>query len=458
MTTTTTTAVSNNNNKNCTNNNNNNSSNSRNRDQNAYSKKNEYYLSSLIEFTNRLGSSVLDNEPAIADEYNVRREAELLMSLSSPSCSSSLPLSNDKIINNTAAVVINCDDNDNNNENNSDNSSANSSSSSSSLSSFRHHSSLIEESSFSFICPSLSLEPRSCSSDYYYHSSPSSLSSPLLPPSSLLGRVLKINDKNALRLSSDAMVRNFLISFKKALKWRIQAWIDSLSASLIKKEREYYSSSSSSSSLSSLDDDDNDNDSNNNSEENGVLQKLLRSNNAKLIVKLREVSNTIEVIQAQTNFKVLSSFPAQQQRVRCKSAKDHVSTATTTLPLPLKKKERKRSNNNQMTTATAALPPSNTTTKKKIKKRKRKSQRKDIVVKHALSFEGIINVYNPSVGYCEIEVSVPGTIEGKFSKSTSISSSNNKTLNAVSIEINTNIFSAMVEKKLSYYCTICCRE
>ena len=53
-----------------------------------------------------------------------------------------------------------------------------------------------------------------------------------------LGRPLVIDDRDALRLSSEAMGRNILRTFEKALQWRKRCWVDTLSRPLVQQERE----------------------------------------------------------------------------------------------------------------------------------------------------------------------------------------------------------------------------
>jgi hypothetical protein len=158
----------------------------------------------LIRFANLLGSSISSDEPGIANEKDVCNEARLLMSLS---CSSPTNISEES--GRTSPE--------------SDSSSCQTYSSTSS----------VQRNSFTFTCPSLSLgnpfrEELSAIRDE---------SSESAPPAALLGRILKVDDRDALRLSAEAMARNMMQSYQKAMQWRIQqSWVDQLSRVLLSKE------------------------------------------------------------------------------------------------------------------------------------------------------------------------------------------------------------------------------
>jgi hypothetical protein len=53
-----------------------------------------------------------------------------------------------------------------------------------------------------------------------------------------LGRPLIVEDRDALRLSSEAMARNILRTFEKSIHWRRKCWIEMLTRSLVFKESE----------------------------------------------------------------------------------------------------------------------------------------------------------------------------------------------------------------------------
>lgn len=265
---------------------------------------------------------------------------------------------------------------------------------------------------FTFTCPSLSLENSSTGSPHArslnldlpqrrvsdtrekitekmnnVKSVPSSSEAPL--PADLLKRPLTVDDRDALRLSADAMARNVLQSFQKALDWRIQAWIDSASATLVKKEREMVSSGAS----------------------EHEIRSLLETGEAKLIITLRAIADQILVTGADTSFRVLS------QRV------ENDSTSTS----------------------------SNESTTEEHVQKKRRIVTKDpsdlevgeynYGVTHSLMFEVVVHLQTPA-GYSEITLQVPGTMDGTFLSS----EPGAEELKAVLVELDTNILSAMVEK------------
>ena len=155
----------------------------------------------LSSFAHQLYSVSSSNDPCIAEENDVRQEAKLLMSLA---C----------LTPNTISVQ-------------SGRVSPPSDSSTHTVSSKR------TRDSFRFACPSLSLEDHSQEGGLQNTTLPSSQPSSSqnkteIAPAALLGRVLHVDDRDALRLSSEAMARNIMQSYEKAIHWRIQSWIDSL--------------------------------------------------------------------------------------------------------------------------------------------------------------------------------------------------------------------------------------
>lgn len=155
---------------------------------------------SLVEFCNRLGST----SGTVSNDDQTRRGAELLMMLSF--------IPNDEIIEPLPPCA--------------------------SDSSFSSASSR-DSRSFGFSCPSLSLEHPAVSHDF--GDSPTKATVPIttnLYPATLLERTLKVDDRDASRLSADAMARNILQSFQKAMDWRIGAWMKALSASLLESTQD----------------------------------------------------------------------------------------------------------------------------------------------------------------------------------------------------------------------------
>lgn len=244
-------------------------------------------LCALMGFAYKLGSIVRNNDPSFMLSNNdVLREAKLLMSLS---CSSPIPT--DESSNSISSS------NNNHNHNNEVSSIASSSgritpthsvtstSSSTSISSSRR-------STFCFTCPSLSLEGDHTRKGNTTDNNSSSSTGTISTPGTMLSRTLKLDDKDALRLSSEAMGRNITESFEKAMGWRIQSWVDSLSTVLVIKERE----------LESVTPDD---------DAQGLLYY---SNEALLVAALRESEGKVQVREATTSFKVMNKVSSVDNR------------------------------------------------------------------------------------------------------------------------------------------------
>jgi hypothetical protein len=334
----------------------------------------------LTDFAHCLGSCNFTVDSGIADdECSTRKEAKLLMSL----------LASPPHLDQEELELV---------------------SSSESELSYSSDSSHSRRETFTFTCPSLSLEnssskctgrrslnlnlPQRRVSDMQeeiteemmnVNSIASSLETPL--PADLLKRPLTVDDRDALRLSADAMARNVLQSFQKALDWRIQAWIDSASATLVKKEREMVSSGAS----------------------EHEIRGLLETGEAKLIITLRAIADQILVTGVDTSFRVLS------QRVES----DCTSSETTASEEPVQKKRR-----------IATKDPSDL-----------EEGEYNYGVTHSLMFEVVVHLQTPA-GYSEINLQVPGSMDGTFLSS----EPGAEELKAVLVELDTNILSAMVEK------------
>jgi len=341
----------------------------------------------LMEFAYRLGSCNYPNEPGIAaDEGTTRNDAKLLMSLlvSPPRLDGGLPHRHH-------------DDLDPISSSESEESVAPSDSSSCSR----------RESLFSFTCPSLSLESSS-GSDSSGSTSTTSGHSLLRPPptarrlfedvmertktvdetplpAKLLGRPLKVDDRDALRLSADAMARNIRQSFQKALHWRIHAWIQALSKSLVRKEKEMRECGAS--------EDD--------------LKELLDTCEARLILQLREVANVLQVTATGTSFQVLGQCPAKSGGRNANGE-------------PATKKLRTEDQ------TSAGL---------------QEGDNYQYEVAHVLQMECVVTLQTPA-GFSEVTLQVPGAIEGTFlSTGTGM-----EELKSIVIELDTNMLAAMVEK------------
>lgn len=216
-------------------------------------------LCALMGFAYRLGSIVRNNDPSVVSNNDVRREAKLLMSLSCSSLTHKMDEieSTDEITKSASSPPASTSGRI---------TPAHSVTSTSSGSSRRDL--------FCFTCPSLSLDDTKGSTG----------SSVNATPGSMLSRTLKVDDRDAMRLSSEAMARNIIESFQKAMEWRIQSWVDSLSSVLVIKEREIKSFA-------------------------GNQQEILYSNEALIVAALRKIEGKLKVLEATTAFKVMNKVP-----------------------------------------------------------------------------------------------------------------------------------------------------
>ncbi|CAJ1934517.1 unnamed protein product [Cylindrotheca closterium] len=355
----------------------------------------------LSGFAYQLTSIIGSDDGSIADEVHVQEEAKLLMSLScsSPVNHSTQSSSNggSTTTNKTNATTPSTTTNNSNNHYNTT-STGRITPSSDTSSCYSNTSS--KRDSFGFTCPSLSLENHSREADCNYQSqqphdhqstqepSSSSSSSQSSLPSVLLGRSLKIDDKDALRLSSEAMGRNILQSYKKALEWRIKSWEHSLSKILVRKERDL---------AATLDE--------------AAMQALLTSGEANLLLALQVMETKLRVIDATTSFKVLP------QRLN----KEHFNSDNNSDQQHPSKKQRIDVNS---AAASAGL----------------EETEYEYQVAHAMTLEGCLNIHTPA-GYCKIELEVPGSMTGTF-----LSHGEGEELTDVSMDVNTDILAAMIEK------------
>mmetsp|Transcript_124919 Transcript_124919/g.349889 ORF Transcript_124919/g.349889 Transcript_124919/m.349889 type:complete len:537 (+) Transcript_124919:53-1663(+) len=314
----------------------------------------------LMGFAHRLYSVSSNNDPGIAEEKDVRNEARLLMSLS---C---IPPANITVESGRITPP-------------SDASSCNSLSS-------RHRD------SFRFSCPSLSLENRSQEAEVQTPHFPSSFSNSSettteSEPAAMLGRVLKVDDPDALRLSSEAMARNIMQSYEKAIQWRIQSWVDSLSSILVDKEKELKAQGIA-------------------TEEN--IHSLCESSEAMLIVRLREIGKEIKVIEACNVFNVLP------QRV------------------PLSQDGEEEPPVKRQRTFDEEQPEDSGLEETEY----------EYTVTHLLSFDCDLNIHAPAVGHASINLQVPGTMKGTFLSF----EDGREHLADVVIDLNTDILASMIEK------------
>lgn len=270
----------------------------------------------LMGFAYQLCTTVCNNDD-IADEKSVQKEAELLMSLS---CSPPM-----NIVEQTGRITPQ-----------SDSSSCSSSGS--------------KRDSFCFTCPSLSLDNRSKGRKRMLKDIESSSEE---APAVLLGRSLKLADKDALRLSSEAMARNIMQSYKRAIDWRIESWINALSRVLVDKEKSLIDENAS----------------------EAQIRELLQTGEANLLLKLRELAEKIQVLDGCTSFKVLP------QRVKKNDGEES----------PLKR-QRLDGEDGSLELGESEY---------------------EYHVTHVMSLVGYLNIYTPA-GHAQIDLEVPGTMAGTF--------------------------------------------
>ena len=325
----------------------------------------------LIEFAHRLGSVVSQNEPGIADASTMREDANLLMSL----------------LSSTHHIVS--DDAPEHNSTGSQGGSAaaaeNQYHSDSSMSSYRRDSFRFSHPSLSLDCDSSPIASGALRTPCPGKTNEDEEDKEIPPPPVLLGRPLKVDDREAQRLSADAMARNLLQSFQKAIQWRIKAWMNSLSASLVKQEEIMTSQECS----------------------KEDLKELLDTREARLFLKLRQVQKMIDLQLAETSFQVL---PQRIQREQQQAPEEEHPV----------KRRRIESEDSDLTMGETEY---------------------QYTVCHAVEFNGTIHLVTPA-GHSEITLEVPGLIEGTFLSS----ESGMEDLVAVEVEIDTSILSSMVEK------------
>lgn len=203
----------------------------------------------LTEFCYQLGSFNMMSEPGIADLASTQKEAALLMGLSAPR--KLTKAEKEEFVSASPTFVV--------------------------------------PRPFTFTCPSLSLEPLQKVPSGTTSRRVSNEREPLggelsfSPPAELLGRTLKVDDRDALRLSADAMGRNVLSSFQQAMRWRVNQWERQLCASLATQESNLRKNGST-------------------TEE---VKYLVKSPEAKVLMSLKNTK--IEVLSAGTGFRVIKT-------------------------------------------------------------------------------------------------------------------------------------------------------
>ena len=351
----------------------------------------------LVDFAWRMGSSNCTSEGpgVIVDE--TRQDAELLMSL----MLSTIPSAHaDEFIPDSEPV----------------------SSSERSYSSDSSCSNSSRREVFSFTCPSLSLEnPGPSASSSIFHGSfcghravlsgshgTSLPTNTPPPPALLLGRPLKVDDRDALRLSADAMSRNVLQSFQKAMDWRVQVWLEAVCKQLANQERAMLEAGAG-------------------MEE---IRGLLETPEAALIMLLRKIAEEHEIAVSSVN----TSFQVLPQRVeQNKDAQDppqrreSIDSTSTTSSLGHEDQQAHQ----DCSTATDARPSGSLSESDYL-----------YTVIHKLEFTSDVYVETPA-GLTEITFKVPGTIQGNFSSNEVDPAAE---LRSVTVDLDTSVLAHMVEK------------
>lgn len=244
---------------------------------------------------------------------------------------------------------------------------------------------LIHPDTFSFTCPLLSLDC-SISPNGTKGGRAATVQEVASPAALLLARRTTLDDPEKLRSTAEAISRNVQESFHKAVEWRIQQWIHSLSCVLLRRERELLRQHA--------------------SEE--TLREILHTPEAKVLLCLRTAASEIKVIDTSTCFRVL---PQRFNR----NHGSNQSPSDRTPPLKKRKVE---------------LPASlQTETEYKY------------TVTHVLTFEAVLNLSTPA-GYTEIMIEAPGIMEGTFLSS----DMGEDILTGVSVEIDTHVFAEAIER------------
>ena len=323
---------------------------------------------SLADFAKYLGSVNYCQDSK--DEDSTREEAELLMGLSVKTSKW------DDYVNHIS-------------------SSESDSSSSSSLSdSSRRH-------PFVFVCPSLALDgtergylsqgsgsllldPGSPNPTIDFKEAPLSCPQVVVPPAKLLGRPLKVDNRDAFRLSTDAMGRNLQQSLQKAIEWRTQTWIGALTRDILRMEE----------------------DCKNRGLTDREISSLRRSPQALLYLALSDLSGKLQVKGTVTGFRLLQEH----------------TQATNSDKTPLPSTKRRRLDHTVDLDDLSEFKSTET---------------------QSLVLDCIFNLETPA-GYAEVSLQVPGKIKGSFSFSGM--EIYPEDITSVIIELDTEILAAMLEE------------
>ena len=246
--------------------------------------------------------------------------------------------------------------------------------------------------SFSFTCPVMSLNEGShrdadkaqgsssdTATEQYFDSDSIATTS---VPAILMGRKLKGDGSKDTEKSGDRIARNIADSFRKAVEWRIQKWIHSLSSILVQRERSLVEAHAS----------------------DDIIRELLDTPEARVLLYLQKAASAIQVVGAKTRLNVRPQRINRNQESRG-------------VPPPLKKRK--------MT----ELTPLQTESEYKY------------TVAHVLSFEATLNLKTPA-GYTEVTIEAPGFIEGAFLSS----DMGEDILTGISVEVDTFVIAKAIER------------
>lgn len=272
---------------------------------------------------------------------------------------------------------------------------------------------------FSFIFPSLSLQPDAASTtpspspvaangdaaDRGEHDEPADLP----PPSKLLSRTQSINDKDDIRTSSEHMAHNVLDSFGAALQWRAKTWIKSLAHVLALKEEKRLQEAAAA---------------NGKGGQGGSNQKDFTPSTPKT---------------SQDNLDLMSSREMQIIDAIVKSSEDVVV-------VNLKTSFRVTPNRIQQEVG-SSITDSREPDRKKIKADQVSGHRaNEYKVAHKLIFEAIVTMTSNDGGrYKTVKLQAPGVIEGMFVSKNS--SEKEETLTGVSLELDTDALALSLERQ-----------
>lgn len=320
--------------------------------------------SKLADFVHRLSSYHCTSEHGVvgADERGIRQEAQLLMSLLSSTPSE---IDSDSTALSTA---ISCTD-----------------SSGHSRTSNSSPLSRCGDVSFSFTCPSLSLENQANDSFVILDSSISQRAD--THPALLLARTLKVDDRDALRLSCDAMARNVLKSFQKSIDLRIHGWIETLTKQLVSSEQEMIMAGA----------------------HTEDLKLLLNTSESILIVALRRIACSVSVSSVRTSFQVLEKVEAGE-RTHAPDSKSRIVGFGSI----------------HSATSRSAIE---------------EEDDYQYTVSYRLEFNCQVHLSTPA-GFSEISVDVPGIVHGTFCSS----DDSIEQICSVTVNLDTNMLAAMIDK------------